>query len=1071
VHHTAAAVARLAVLPLLLFACVPVATETAKATPDACLLSASSASPGASLQLSGVPLTVADTSLSGYVEVTGDATSRRPLTVVRAAGQSAITITAPLHPVAPLSGGTVSLVVGGRELSATTSTASSLYACAPMSLTVKALPSAPGTAQAVYSQLSRALTPLVTASGASATELIASRTTGPTHLQALGAALWLLDGADNVNSLRKVLDGTAAIYNGQVVDPKLLDGVLASGAVLTDLQKLGDVMAGAGPPPASAVAAPSRADDRARSTSPSALPTIATAAQLDYWMRVQQRIEANQALAESLLDGLNIVVAMSAAMAPPVVAPIATAIGLVSYIQGLILDAMKQSLPTELSTMEADVTPVTFAEDATTVGHWSNVRILARSGRWSISLPRIIDGVLVGVGGGITKRFEQVLSKMYFNARGDRWILMTSSVKAIGECLNQVTALLVKALGGTVDAGVWAAGPFTYGPIDVTSPTYSTAFTSSNGVIALTDIAHEFRAQAAGTTNLVVRTKPEVFAGKQTDKTTSITVRGLAVSVAATSVEVRPGNEQLILVQVTDATDPRVTWKSSGGSIVPDGGAFARWTAPQTLGTYTVTACHITRTTRCGSASIVVSNKISVTVSPTTATVITGARQTFIATVDGSTNQSVTWAAQRGTITTGGVYTAPATEGSDIVTARSVVDNTALASAQVTVTKQAIIADQQTIAVGDVNSCAISTTGNAYCWGQGLLGVLGNGTTVNYQLTPVAVSSSQQFVSIGVGSTHACALTTAGAVYCWGFNSYGQLGTGTTSNVPLPVPQLVTGGQRFVALSVSREEATCALTADGVLYCWGKAASGIFGTATAPAVSGCVAAYCSVPVVVPAAAALRFAKLGQGGSNAPPCAITTTGQTYCWGGGIRGDGTAYATLAPFVAVTGAASTAMVSSGNQTSFSCAVSIAGSLTCWGQGVLGRGTYADLALTPVVIGTNFSAVAVGSGTACGLKAGSLFCWGGNGWGATGLPLNGCVGITDFGAQCVLAPTPVTGAPTLSIVTMAQAHGCGITPAGDAYCWGFEGVGTLGTGARNTVYLPPQKVVTGVRFKVPTP
>ena len=88
---------------------------------------------------------------------------------------------------------------------------------------------------------------------------------------------------------------------------------------------------------------------------------------------------------------------------------------------------------------------------------------------------------------------------------------------------------------------------------------------------------------------------------------------------------------------------------------------------------------------------------------------------------------------------------------------------------------------------GASHTCGVTTSGQAYCWGQGYRGRLGDGSTATHiEQTPVPVSGSLFFASITTGS-HTCALTTSGEAYCWGWNRYGQLGDGTTDDRGTPV--------------------------------------------------------------------------------------------------------------------------------------------------------------------------------------------------------------------------------------------------------------------------------------------
>jgi alpha-tubulin suppressor-like RCC1 family protein len=128
-----------------------------------------------------------------------------------------------------------------------------------------------------------------------------------------------------------------------------------------------------------------------------------------------------------------------------------------------------------------------------------------------------------------------------------------------------------------------------------------------------------------------------------------------------------------------------------------------------------------------------------------------------------------------------------------------------------------------------VHKCAITVAGAAYCWGYDTNGSLGAGGTRMNQLdlTPSAVVGGLAFSAISV-SDHSCALTTAGAAYCWGPNSYGYLGNGTRTDSTSPVA--VAGGLTFTALSA--KGSSCAVTRAGEIWCWGPNDSGQLGDCT-----------------------------------------------------------------------------------------------------------------------------------------------------------------------------------------------------------------------------------------------
>lgn len=144
------------------------------------------------------------------------------------------------------------------------------------------------------------------------------------------------------------------------------------------------------------------------------------------------------------------------------------------------------------------------------------------------------------------------------------------------------------------------------------------------------------------------------------------------------------------------------------------------------------------------------------------------------------------------------------------------------------------------IAAGLAHTCALSSGGAAYCWGQDSTGQLGRGGTGGSTQTPTAVTGGLAFTAITAGGNHTCAQTSAGTVYCWGSNAYGQLGTGSTNSSGTPT--LVAGSIAFRQVDAGSRH-TCGVTAEGTAYCWGSGILGALGDEQQ-------ANYRDVPVVV-----------------------------------------------------------------------------------------------------------------------------------------------------------------------------------------------------------------------------
>src|SRR5262245_40521060 len=181
------------------------------------------------------------------------------------------------------------------------------------------------------------------------------------------------------------------------------------------------------------------------------------------------------------------------------------------------------------------------------------------------------------------------------------------------------------------------------------------------------------------------------------------------------------------------------------------------------------------------------------------------------------------------------------------------------------------------VAAGTHHSCGLEANGTAWCWGSDEYGQLGSDSPMQScsdgQIpctgTPLRVVGNQQLVSLSASIRHTCGIDAHGQAWCWGFGEGGQLGDGLRQDSVAPVR--VAGDHVYIELSASVSGyATCAVTTSGAAWCWGPDTDGVLGNGTREG--------SAEPVQV--ASDRRFVDISVGQLHA--YAVTTEGDAYCW---------------------------------------------------------------------------------------------------------------------------------------------------------------------------------------------
>ena len=320
---------------------------------------------------------------------------------------------------------------------------------------------------------------------------------------------------------------------------------------------------------------------------------------------------------------------------------------------------------------------------------------------------------------------------------------------------------------------------------------------------------------------------------------------------------------------------------------------------------------------------------------------------------------------------------------------------------------------------------ALASDGTVYSWGFNSWGQLGNGTsgTANNASAPVAVKTAgtpmegKTIVQVAAGATHSLALATDGTIYAWGKNEYGQLGNDSTTNSPVPVAVKTAGtpmdGKTIIQIHAGYEH-SLALASDGTVYAWGRNNSGQLGKNDATDTH--------IPAAVQTLGTPMAGKVivQLAAGNSQSMALASDGTVYTWG------------------------------------------------WNQyGQLGNGTTTNSRIPIAIVTTGtplagkiISRIAAGNAHALAMTDdGTVYTWGWNQYGQLG---NNSTINSSLPVIVKTTGTPLAGKMITQIASGGSPNSLVLANDGTMYTWGWGQHGQLGNGTIGTDAKTPLAVST---------
>ena len=385
------------------------------------------------------------------------------------------------------------------------------------------------------------------------------------------------------------------------------------------------------------------------------------------------------------------------------------------------------------------------------------------------------------------------------------------------------------------------------------------------------------------------------------------------------------------------------------------------------------------------------------------------------------------------------------------------------------------------LSAGNIHNCVIASDNNAYCWGNGGNGRLGNNSGAQSQV-PVAVNtagvlSGKTIASIAAGGSHTCAIASDNLLYCWGYNANGYLGNNSTTQSQVPVAVDTSGALngKTIASVASKFYETCALSSDNQVYCWGNNGSAQIG------VGDVAATYLTPQRVVNY---LPGRKIGVEGKTPlavsagyfHTCTIASDNQAYCWGydsDGQLGGGAITSSIGPQVVpvdtsgVLSGKTILSISSGYY--HTCAIASDNQAYCWGSGgsgKLGNNSGVDSSVpvavdtTGVLAGKTILSISAAPDHTCAIASDDqAYCWGSGTYGQLGnnTPSDSLVPVA-------VNTSGVLAGKTIVSISAGWNYTCAIASDNNAYCWGLNTSGQLGNNSTSQSNVPVAVNTAGV-------